>query len=63
MLHDRRPSGGQHLRELAGTDRVGTDLLGLLQAAEGLGLSARGGKDPSEALPGVPLPSIAQASS
>src|SRR5262245_27784316 len=58
-LHYRRPIGVQQLRDLAGTDRVGTNLLGLLQAAEQLSFSAKGVKGPYEALPGVPLPAIA----
>jgi len=47
------------MRDLAGTDRVGTNLLGLLRAAEKLGFSAKGVKGPYEALPQVPLPAIA----
>jgi ATP-binding cassette subfamily B protein len=58
-LHHRRPIGLQQMRELAGTDRVGTNLLGLVQAAEKLGFSARAVKGPYEALPSVPLPVIA----
>jgi ATP-binding cassette subfamily B protein len=58
-LHHRRPLGVHQLRELAGTDRAGTNLLGLVEAAEKLGFSARGVKGPYEALPGVPLPAIA----
>jgi ATP-binding cassette subfamily B protein len=58
-LHYRRPIGLQQMRELAGTDRVGTNLLGLVQAAERLGFAARGVKGPYEALPKVPLPAIA----
>src|SRR5262245_31461353 len=57
--HYRRPLGLQQLRDLAGTDRVGTNLLGLVQAAEKLGFSAKGVKGPYEALPEVPLPAIA----
>ncbi len=53
------PIGLQQMRELAGTDRVGTNLLGLLQAAEKLGFSAKGVKGPYEALPQIPLPAIA----
>ena len=49
----------QRLRDLAGTDRIGTNLLGLLQAAETLGFSAKGVKGSYEALPQVPLPAIA----
>ena len=58
-LHYRRPIGLQRLRELAGTDRVGTNLTGLLHAAEALGFAAKGVKGPYEALPQVPLPAIA----
>jgi ATP-binding cassette subfamily B protein len=58
-LHYRRPIGLQQMRELAGTDRVGTNLQGLVQAAERLGFSARGVKGPFEALARVPLPAIA----
>ena len=58
-LHHRIPIGLQQMRDLAGTDRVGTNLLGLVQAAERLGFSAKGVKGPYEALPQVPLPAIA----
>ena len=58
-LHYRRPIALQQMRDLAGTDRIGTNLLGLLQAAEALGFSAKGVKGPYEALPQVPLPAIA----
>jgi ATP-binding cassette subfamily B protein len=58
-LHYRMPIPLQQLRELAGTDRVGTSLLGLARAAEKLGLSARGVKGPYEALSQLPLPAIA----
>src|SRR5947209_15768692 len=58
-LHYRRPISLQQLRDLAGTDRLGTNLLGLLQAAERLGFSARAVKGPYEALAQVPLPAIA----
>jgi ATP-binding cassette subfamily B protein len=58
-LHHRRPLGLEQMRDLAGTDRIGTNLLGLLQAAEKLGFAARGVKGAYEALPQVPLPAIA----
>jgi ATP-binding cassette subfamily B protein len=58
-LHYRRSIGIQHLRDLAGTDCVGTNLLGLVQAAEKLGFSAKAVKGPYEALSQVPLPAIA----
>jgi ATP-binding cassette subfamily B protein len=58
-LHYRRPLGIQQLRDLAGTDRIGTNLLGLLHAAEQLGFLAKGVKGPYDALSQVPLPAIA----
>jgi ATP-binding cassette subfamily B protein len=58
-LHHRLPIGLQQMRELAGTDRIGTNLLGLVRAAEKLGFSARGVKGPYEALSQVPLPAVA----
>lgn len=51
--------GLQSLRELAGTDRIGTNLHGLVQAAEHIGLNATAVKGPFEALAGVPLPAVA----
>jgi ATP-binding cassette subfamily B protein len=58
-LHYRRPIGLEQMRDLTGTDRIGTNLLGLLQAAEKLGFSAKGAKGSYEALPQAPLPAIA----
>ncbi len=58
-LHYRRPLGLQQRHRLAGIDRVGTNLLDLLQAAEALGFSAKAVKGPFEALAGVPLPAVA----
>src|SRR5262249_49668225 len=58
-LHHRRPISLQQMRDLAGTDRIGTNLLGLVQAAEKLGYSARAVKGPYDPLPQVPLPAIA----
>jgi ATP-binding cassette subfamily B protein len=58
-LHHRRPVGLEQLRDLTGTDRQGTNLLGLLQAAERLGFAAKGVKGEYEALPLAPLPAIA----
>jgi ATP-binding cassette subfamily B protein len=58
-LHYRRPVGLEQMRDLAGTDRTGTNLLGLLKAAERLGFSAKGAKGPYQALAQVPLPAIA----
>src|SRR5262245_59023515 len=58
-LHYRMPIGLQRMRELAGTDRVGTNLQGMVEAAERLGFSAKGVKGRFEALGRVPLPAIA----
>jgi ATP-binding cassette subfamily B protein len=56
--HHGIPVSLEQMRELAGTDRVGTNLLGLVKAAEKLGFSARAVKGPYEALPSIPLPAI-----
>src|SRR5262245_34608510 len=57
-LHYRRPLGVPRLRDHAGTDRVGTNLLGLVQAAERLGFSAKGVRGRTTRWPGCPcLPS------
>lgn len=58
-LHYRMPIGLQKMRDLCGTDRVGTNFLGLVGAAEKLGFSARAVKGPYDALPDVPLPAVA----
>jgi ATP-binding cassette subfamily B protein len=57
--HYRRPVGLEQLRELAGTDRAGTNLRGLLRAAQKLGFSAKGVKGSYEALLPLPLPAVA----
>ena len=58
-LYHRMPVGLERVRDLAGTDRVGTTLWGVAQAAERLGFSTKAVKGPFEALPQVPLPAIA----
>src|SRR5262245_9706747 len=58
-VHHHRPIGLEPLRDLAGTDRIGTNLLGLVQAAEALGFAAKAVNGPFEALARVPLPAIA----
>jgi ATP-binding cassette subfamily B protein len=58
-LHYRRPIGIQQLRELTGTDRVGTNLIGLVKAAERLGFLAKAVKGSYDALPQAPMPAIA----
>lgn len=47
------------IRQKAGTDQKGTNLLGMISAVEQLGFSAKGVKAQVEALPKVPLPAIA----
>ncbi len=58
-LHHRRPIGLQQMRDLAGTDKIGTNLLGLVDAAEKLGFAATGVKGSFESLTKIPLPAIA----
>lgn len=58
-LHHKKSIPLQAMRDLAGTDRVGTNLLGLLRAAENLGFDAKGVKGPYDALGEVALPAIA----
>lgn len=43
---------------MASTDRKGTNILGLIEAAEKLGFSAKGCKGPPESLKQIPAPSI-----
>lgn len=47
------------IRQYAGTDTKGTNLLGLLEAAEKLGFNAKGVKGEMEHLSQIPLPTIA----
>jgi HlyB family type I secretion system ABC transporter len=58
-LHHRLAVGREKMRDLAGTDRIGTNLAGMVKAAERLGFSARAVKGSYAALAGVPLPAIA----
>jgi ATP-binding cassette subfamily B protein len=58
-LHHRLPVALEQLRDLAGTDRVGANLLGLLHAAEKLGFAARAVYGGYDHLAAVPLPAIA----
>jgi len=46
------------IRQKAGTDKQGTNVLGMIEAAAFLGMNARGVKGPFEALTAVPLPVI-----
>ena len=47
------------IRELASTDRQGTSVAGMVEAAEKMGFLARGVKGPPQALKSAPIPSIA----
>lgn len=58
-LFHKRSSSLQQMRELAGTDRQGTNLIGLVRAAEGLGFSAKAVKGSADSLHAIPLPAIA----
>jgi ATP-binding cassette, subfamily C, bacteriocin exporter len=46
------------IRQYAGTDQKGTNVLGMIEAAEQLGLEARGVKGSAESLNRIPLPAI-----
>ena len=46
------------VRQFAGTDRRGTNVLGLMEAAEKMGMQARGAKGNEESLTKIPLPAI-----
>ncbi|MEX1062753.1 MAG: peptidase domain-containing ABC transporter [Balneolaceae bacterium] len=47
------------IRQYASTDKKGTNILGIIEAAEKLGLSGRGVRGEFESLSGIPLPAIA----
>jgi ABC-type bacteriocin transporter len=47
------------IRQYAGTDKHGTNVLGLIEAAERIGFQAKGAKGPVESLTKIPLPAIA----
>ena len=47
------------IRQLASTDIRGTNVLGMIQAAEKMGFSAKGVKGGIEAIPQIPTPTIA----
>lgn len=47
------------IRQYAGTDQKGTNVLGLVEAAEKLGFSAKGARGSLEVLSKIPLPAIA----
>ncbi|MBK0383049.1 peptidase domain-containing ABC transporter [Pedobacter sp. SD-b] len=47
------------IRQMAGTDKKGTNVLGMIEAAQKLGFEAKGVKGPFESLFKIPLPAIA----
>jgi len=47
------------IRQMAGTDKKGTNVLGLIKAAEKMGFTAKGVKGGADALPKIPLQAIA----
>jgi ATP-binding cassette subfamily B protein len=47
------------IRQIAGTDRRGTNALGMVTAAEQLGFESKGVKGTAESLPKIPLPAVA----
>ena len=47
------------IRQMAGTDQKGTNLIGLIEAADQMGLNGKGVRTSMEKLPEIPLPAIA----
>ena len=47
------------IRQYASTDKKGTNILGMVEAAEKLGFTAKGVKGPIECLSKIPKPAIA----
>lgn len=47
------------IRQIAGTDKKGTNALGMIEAAEKLGFSAKGVRGDMNAIPEIPVPTIA----
>lgn len=58
LRHYGRHVAVARIRELAGTDSVGTNLLGLIDGANALGIKATGAKGSFEALAAARLPAI-----
>lgn len=58
-IHYGREVSISRLRELASTDRSGTNVMGLVEGATDLGFTAKGVRGTSDSLPRVPLPAIA----
>jgi ATP-binding cassette subfamily B protein len=57
-LHYRRAVGLEQMRDLTGTDTIGTNLLALLRGAEALGFAAKALKATYAVLHHLPLPAI-----
>ena len=57
--HHKKRISIARLRELAGTDRQGTNLAGLSSAAEHVGFKPRAVRSNSEGLKQIPLPAVA----
>jgi len=57
--HYRLAISVAHVRQMASTDQKGTNVLGILEAAEQLGFEAKGVKGPFESLFKIPKPAIA----
>ena len=55
----RRPAAVSHIRQYAGTDQQGTNLKGMLVAADRIGFQAKAVKGQRESLSLIPLPAIA----
>jgi ABC-type bacteriocin transporter len=47
------------IRQFAGTDKLGTNIMGMIEAAEKLGFQAKGAKGSRKSLDRIPLPAIA----
>lgn len=58
-LYYKRAINFHQIRDLAGTDQIGTNFLGLKDAAERLGFEAIGVEGEYEEIPEVPLPAVA----
>jgi len=59
--HNRLRFPVSRIRQYAGTDKRGINVLGLIEAAERLGFQAKAAKGPLESLSKIPLPAIAHA--
>ncbi|MCW3086851.1 MAG: hypothetical protein JWQ78_237, partial [Sediminibacterium sp.] len=57
--HYRLKMPVSRIRQYAGTDKRGTNVLGLVEAAERLGFQVKAAKGPIESLSKIPLPAIA----